>query len=324
MDITPGLKPFSRSLLTAAVMVFLAAAVSHARCACPCVVSGADSPAGTYFAEIARHAAQRTLDASGCETGRSMAGAACEISVELLELKTDKKVNPIGLLFAGGLSSATYLEVAARIRIEALSGGATVFSKTAVYHKPPHELFSGFHKSRGVKKRAVQEAAFELAADFLAEIRGPGFEAARPDFGNSDMLTEDRDVWPVLGGGLTGLAIHETGHIVSARLTGHDPEIRGNDSRTFNTGPELVAGLSVLFAHHLGEDSHLPLLPDIVYDFHPVRTPRGMLYVDENGMPVSHGRRDHAFIVYSGIMYQNAANEYILTKHPHLIDRDDP
>jgi len=186
------------------------------------------------------------------------------------------------------------------------------------------EFFSGYHRSRAVKKRAVQEAAYELAAGFLSSVRETGFQAVKPGFGASDLLTEDADLWPILGASLTGLVIHETGHIMSAYMTGHTPEIRGNDSRTFDTGPELVAGLSILFAHHIGEDSHLPLLPDILYDFHPVQTSNGMAFVDNNGAPVSHGRRDHSFIVYSGIMYQNATNEYLLTKHPDLINKDEP
>jgi hypothetical protein len=47
-------------------------------------------------------------------------------------------------------------------------------------------------------------------------------------------------------------------------------------------------------------------------------------YLDEAGNAVHDGQRRHALIAYSGILFQNLANEYLLTKDPYLIDRDDP
>jgi len=84
-----------------------------------------------------------------------------------------------------------------------------------------------------------------------------------------------------------------------------------------------VAGFSVLFSHRLGDDMQFPL-PDALYDFASYNTPSGEQYLDDAGNQVHDGQRRHAVIAYSGILFQNLANEYLLTKDPHLIDRDDP
>ena len=86
----------------------------------------------------------------------------------------------------------------------------------------------------------------------------------------------------------------------------------------------MIAGFSLLYAHHIGDDQLLPLLPDVIYEFDVFNTPNGPEYRDEYGQLISHGRRDHAFLAYSGIFTMNITNEVLLTRHPDLIDRDRP
>lgn len=286
--------------------------------------AGAADPGNTGFGYAALGALKDTLAANGCAEAAQGAPGGFEIVLSIDSLDSDKKLNAKGLLLAGGLSSAVALEVTVEASISVTENGAPFHSEKITFRGIPHEIYSGWRRSHGTKKRAVEDAAIELAAGFLKKIKGGNKPVAMPKRGAGDFLGEDRDVWPFLGGGFTAIGIHEFGHQFNARLTGHDADFKGNDSRTFNAGPETVAGVSALFALHLNEDQLLPLLPDVTYDFHGVQTPSGMEYVDENGQPVSHGRRDHALLAYSGILFMNLSNEILLTRHPNLIDEDRP
>lgn len=239
--------------------------------------------------------------------------------------RSNRKANPVGMLLAGGISSATELNVAIEATLTARSGGKVIFRDNITYRNSPQELFSGWIRSRAIKKRAIENAAKILTVRLVKELGGDSASPVRPPRKASDLLTDDSDIWPVLKGGFTSIGLHEAGHAINARLLGHDVEFRGNDSRTFRAGPDMTLGLSLLFAHRTGEDMLLPLLPDVTYDFEPRQTPSGdIVYVNENGAPVSNGPRDSALLSYSGILYQNIASEYILTKHPRLIDEDRP
>jgi hypothetical protein len=227
------------------------------------------------------------------------------------------------MILAGGLSSATYLNAHVTATLIAEQAGADVFSETLTYTNPPRELYSGWYRARSIKKHAVEDTAQKLIIRFLRDRALCGDRVNAPPGANGDLLTEDRDVWPVLGGGFTGVGFHEAGHLINARLTGHDARIRRSDDRTFEAQADTLAGLSVLFAHRLGDDMQFPF-PDAMYDFSSVPSAAGPQYLDASGNPVSGGRSDHALIAYSGILYQNLTNEYLLTRHPDLIDRDDP
>ncbi|MFH1539072.1 MAG: hypothetical protein ABIH66_08935, partial [bacterium] len=277
-------------------------------------------PANTGLADAAHVRFIETMTANGCFES---ADATLKITLTIGVIDADKDLNPQGVLLAGGYSSITKLDVTATVSLTAVQGDEEVFSETLTGRNSSHELFSGWRKARAVKKRAVETAADRLAASLLKEINGPEADTAIPPRGNGDLLNEDRDIWPIFGAALTDIAIHESGHLVNARLTGHKGHMQGNDSRTFTVSPHTVLGLTALFTHHVGDDQ-LFMMPDVLYDFSSLRTDRGMEYLDENGAPVSHGRRDHALIAYSGLLFQNITNEILLTRHPRLIDEDRP
>lgn len=279
-----------------------------------------DDPANTGLGYAGHSRIVEVLEANGCTETKD---AALKITFRIDALDSDRDLNPTGLLLAGGFSSITRLDVTATVSLTATRDGGEIFSDTLTGRNSPHELFSGWRKARGVKKRAVEAAADRLASRLLAQLAGPDAEIALPPRGNGDLLNEDRDIWPIFGAALLDIAIHESGHFINARLTGHKAHMQGNDSRTFKVGAHTALGLTALFTHHVGDD-RLFMMPDVLYDFAPVRTPRGLEYRDENGVPVSHGRRDHALIAYSGILFQNITNEILLTRHPRLIDEDRP
>jgi len=256
------------------------------------------------------------------------ATACSNVSDEVVEIVfgeffTKKEFNYQGLLLAGGVSSAMTKKVWVGAHADARSKDVTIFEKDVREYSSPHNYYSAWRKTEGIKKRLVEKVTSDLIAEYL-KCRFDIEKVKVPVRGNGDFLTEDSDLWPFLGGGFTALGIHEVGHHISARLAGHDAEFEGNDSRVFNIGLESVFLLSALWTHHIGDDQLLPLLPDVTYDFYPVDTSHGREYFDENGMPLSHGKRDRAFIIYSGIMFQNLTNEILLTEHPDLIDIDRP
>ncbi|MFH1538119.1 MAG: hypothetical protein ABIH66_04115 [bacterium] len=280
-------------------------------------------PTNTGLADAAHIRIVEVLEANGLtEAGcAETENAPLKLTFTIGEVDANRRFNAVGLLLAGGYSSITKLDVTAAVSLEATKDGEEVFSDTIAFRNSPHELFSGWRKARGVKKRAVEDAADHLAARLLKQIKGDS--PTLPARSNGDLLNEDRDIWPIFGAALADIAIHESGHFINARFTGHKANMQGNDTRTFEVGPHTVLGISALFTHHVGDDQ-LFMMPDVLYDFSGAQTPRGLEYRDENGAPVSHGRRDHALIAYSGILFQNLANEVILTHHPRLIDEDRP
>lgn len=308
-----------KNLLYAIVIAFCATTLSFAD-DCSFSLKVNDS-SGSGYAEAVADSFSGVMALNGC--AKLDEGAEYAIEIDLTDLHASKKLNPLGMAVAGGLSSARKVRGHATISVKAKSSDDS-YSSTTETAPPTHEFFSGWRKPRDIKKRAAQEAAVAAALSFLKEDVGVS-KPVRTKKPVSDIITEDRDLWPILGAGLTDIAIHESGHFVNARLTGHRAHFQGNDSRTFNAGPDLTLGFSVLFAHHMNEDQLLPLLPDVLYDFSGVETANGVQYYDNDGNPItSHGSRDQALIAYSGIFFQNMTNEYILTKHPNLINEDKP
>ena len=273
------------------------------------------------FADAAHIMASAALEANGCEPADHEPDIA--LTLRIVSVDTVRRANPKGMLLAGGLSSATYLDARVTATLLATRNGADQYSETITYSSPPRELYSGWYRARSIKKHAVENAAAKLVIRFLKSTELTGSRVQAPPRANGDLLTQDRDIWPVLGGGFTGVAAHEAGHLINARLTGHDARIRRSEDRTFTAQADTVAALSVLFAHRLGDDMQFPF-PDAMYDFGAVASPSGPRYIDNQGNEVPGGRSDHALIAYSGILYQNLANEYLLTRWPDLIDRDDP
>jgi hypothetical protein len=296
-----------------------------------CVVKVNDE-AESGFGSATQNALAEILRLNGCET-IDVAGSLAPSNREVLEfvftieeLKTKRRFNPKGALLAGGLSSAYVNSVTVSARLDAASGGQSLFNKQLEYENNPHEIYSAWRRAEGTKKRASESAAHSLASDFLVES---GWIENKENILSpvpppSDFLTKDSDIWSFVAGGLAGIAIHETGHFAGAALTGHNASFKGNDSRTFTAGPELSLFTSLLFSHRTGKDMLLPLLPDVVYDFDVFETSGGLEYADKNGVPISNGARDHSLLSYSGIMFQTFANEIILTRRPDLIEHDDP
>lgn len=299
--------------------LFLFAATAAAR-DCSWTLTVAD-PHETGFAAAAEDKIRLTLAANNCLPAAEGETPILNIVFTINSLTSDRDVNAVGMLFAGGFSSATKLDAAADATLDA-DAPAGHLSLNGVFGNGPHEYFSGWRRARGVKKRAVELAAEKLTLELLAGL-DPEVKTVAPSRPNSDFLNEDADLWPILAGGAADIVIHESAHYINARLLGHRTHFRGNDKRTFKVGPHTPAGISVLFTHHVG-DNQLLMIPDMLYDFTAVETPAGLEYRDENGNLVSNGARDHAFIAWSGIMSQQITNEYILTKHPRLIDEDEP
>ena len=289
------------------------------------VSPGADTRLDAAADAAADAALHGLLAANGCEIATTTAADNIEIVFQTTSVVADKKLNPLGMALAGGLSSAYYLDIKVTASLEARRGGQTVFTETLTYAASPRELYSGWFRARALKKRAVEAAAEKLGIHMLKNLDcGADPNTLRvPARPANDFLNKDRDIWPILGGGFTMVGVHDAGHVFNARLTGHNGEIRSDDRRTFEATFPAVAGFSVLFSHRLGDDMQFPL-PDALYDFASYNTPSGEQYLDDAGNQVHDGQRRHAVIAYSGILFQNLANEYLLTKDPHLIDRDDP
>ena len=305
-------------------LILILVSCTAAAAACPAFhVTVEDHTSTPGFDLAAQKIIEDTLAANGCDVAPAENSADVLVRFYIRDVASKKNVNPVGMALAGGLSSTFALRVDVSAELDAVQNGQTVFHGAETVQNSPHDLYSGWYRARSVKKHTVETAAAKLAIQLLKSTPGQGGAVVTPPRSNGDFLNEDRDVWPILGGGFTMVGFHEIGHLFNARLLGHSSEIRSTDERTFEATFPVVAGFSVLFSHRLGDDMQFPL-PDALYDFHSVSTPSGVRYLDDGGMDVSHGRRDHALIAYSGILFQNLANEYLLTKHPHLIDQDNP
>ena len=121
-----------------------------------------------------------TLKLNGCRITAPRVQGTYVVGFSIDRLKSDRRLNWIGLTLAGGLASATALDVTVTATMEVVKDGEVVYSESRDVQNSPPEIYSGAHSSRGVKKRAVQITARRYAARSSQCRVSTSFRSIRP------------------------------------------------------------------------------------------------------------------------------------------------